>query len=657
MLQLVYNVHRNPYQIYNTNSNQIYNTNSNQIYNTNSNQIHDTNSNQIHDTNSNQIHDTNSNQIHSIIPLNIFQTWHTLDLPPKMKETVNLLKINNPEFIHHLYDDNMCREFISSNFDHDVLYTFDKLKPGAYKVDLWRYCILYIKGGIYLDIKFECINGFKLITLTDKEYYVKTKYIYNNSYGIYNGFLVCLPFNNKLLKVIYDIVDNVKNTVYFNISNFDSLSITGSILLNKQFIGQQFFLLECSDCGNFIESNNKKILKIYKEYVNEKQNYCNENNFVTLYKNTNVYNFLYLTPIYKKEFTRIIKLDINNHEIPFFTSNPCIIKYNDNYILNIRWINYTLDNEGNTRIHYSKSISLNSYIKLDNLFAPLKNSNGTTFEFLNGDIPPIIYNNAYSGPSVTNIQKYTIINESNEEKIEKTVGSINSNISVGIRNIFEVFSKEDSNYNDLYNFFGVEDIRLFNYLNKIYFIGSCFNRRTNTISIVSDNIILDDKNYIISKKFIQPDFYNNDRVEKNWCFLNYKEELCIVYQWYPLTICKINYEENKINILEQKYLKTEYFKNVKGSTSGVNHNNEIWFILHKSQQKNYQHFFAVFDLNMNLLRYSEPFKLNNCLVEFCIGLIIEESRTILSFSSLDTNIFVCVYDNNYINSIKWYLHT
>ena len=38
-------------------------------------------------------------QIYSIIPLNIFQTWHTLDLPPKMKENVELLRRQNPEFL------------------------------------------------------------------------------------------------------------------------------------------------------------------------------------------------------------------------------------------------------------------------------------------------------------------------------------------------------------------------------------------------------------------------------------------------------------------------------------------------------------------------------------------------------------------------------
>ena len=55
-------------------------------------------------------------KIHSIIPLNIFQTWHTLDLPPKMQENVELLKAQNTEFTHYLYDDEMCREFISIFF-------------------------------------------------------------------------------------------------------------------------------------------------------------------------------------------------------------------------------------------------------------------------------------------------------------------------------------------------------------------------------------------------------------------------------------------------------------------------------------------------------------------------------------------------------------
>ena len=49
----------------------------------------------------------NKNKI--IIPLNIFQTWETKQLPPKMKECVESIKYENPEFKHYLFDDKDCR--------------------------------------------------------------------------------------------------------------------------------------------------------------------------------------------------------------------------------------------------------------------------------------------------------------------------------------------------------------------------------------------------------------------------------------------------------------------------------------------------------------------------------------------------------------------
>ena len=81
----------------------------------------------------------------SIIPLHIYQTWYTKNLPPKMAECVESLKQDNPEFEHHLYDDLDCRNFIKNNFSEEILQTYDSLIPGAYRADLWRYCILYKK--------------------------------------------------------------------------------------------------------------------------------------------------------------------------------------------------------------------------------------------------------------------------------------------------------------------------------------------------------------------------------------------------------------------------------------------------------------------------------------------------------------------------------
>jgi mannosyltransferase OCH1-like enzyme len=77
-----------------------------------------------------------------IIPLHIYQTWHTKALPTHMFNNVVKLKRSHPRFTYHLFDDNDCREFIKDNFSSEVLWAFDKLIPGAYKADLWRYCMV-----------------------------------------------------------------------------------------------------------------------------------------------------------------------------------------------------------------------------------------------------------------------------------------------------------------------------------------------------------------------------------------------------------------------------------------------------------------------------------------------------------------------------------
>jgi len=166
----------------------------------------------------------------SIIPKNIFQTWCTKELPLKMKENMELLKQQNPEFRHFLFDDDDCREFIQDNFSSDVLHAFDSLIPGAYKADLWRYCVLYIYGGIYLDIKFHCINGFKLIALTEEENFSRDR----PEGCLYNGLIAVLPKNEILLKCIYQIISNVKNKYYGE----RDLFITGPGLLGSYFTSE-----------------------------------------------------------------------------------------------------------------------------------------------------------------------------------------------------------------------------------------------------------------------------------------------------------------------------------------------------------------------------------------------------------------------------------
>jgi len=149
----------------------------------------------------------------TVIPLHIYQVWHDFkEMPSSVKESIQLLKEQNPEFEHHLYDEAMCREYIQKNFPKRVVKAFDKVVPCALKADIWRYCILYKKGGVYLDSKYYGIDGFKLITLTDKEYFCRDVKIAQS--GIYNAFIICKPGNKKLLQTIKQFVKNTEENYY-----------------------------------------------------------------------------------------------------------------------------------------------------------------------------------------------------------------------------------------------------------------------------------------------------------------------------------------------------------------------------------------------------------------------------------------------------------
>jgi mannosyltransferase OCH1-like enzyme len=208
---------------------------------------------------------------YSIIPLNLFTCWHTKDLPPLMKQNYEELKKQNPEFNHYLYDENECREFIKNNFDESVLNAYDSLIPAAYKADLWRCCILYINGGVYLDIKYNCVDGFKLISLTEKEHFVRDR----PDKCVYNALIVALPKNEILLKYINQIVENVKNKYYGN----GSLDPTGPILFGQFFSCDEINNLDSyftSIINNNIEKfyivyKDTKILSVYPEYREEQK--------------------------------------------------------------------------------------------------------------------------------------------------------------------------------------------------------------------------------------------------------------------------------------------------------------------------------------------------------------------------------------------------
>ena len=207
---------------------------------------------------------------------------------------------------------------------------------------------------------------------------------------------------------------------------------------------------------------------------------------------------------------------------------------------------------------------------------------------------------------------------------------------------------------------GVEDIRLFydsDYVSsELLFIGvGCHG--DNKVGVVHGKY---DECNILNPFEIKPKFNIKSKCEKNWVFANIGGQTRVIYGWNHLRICKIDEENPTMLILVSLKQPSQYpdiFKYFRGSTCGFNYNHQIWFIVHMisdlQQPREYYHMMIVFENNenMKLVKYTPIFKFDNQSIEFCIGLIVEDSRIIATYSTWDKTTNIAIYDKNYIEEI------
>lgn len=203
-----------------------------------------------------------------MIPKNIFQTYKSEILPSQkiLYEAQKTWK-NIPGWSYHFYDDEKGREFLKKYYNEETLHCFDILKPGAFKADLLRMCLLYIYGGIYADIKIAKLDSFDL-NYVIKEKLVLTKDI--RPKAIWNGFICSEKSNTYILEVIKLIIRNIKNLF----RPFNILALTGPRLCHealKNYKGEIKFFKHKVDfffLNLVIVSNMEKYRYVYDDKNN-----------------------------------------------------------------------------------------------------------------------------------------------------------------------------------------------------------------------------------------------------------------------------------------------------------------------------------------------------------------------------------------------------
>ena len=509
----------------------------------------------------------------------------------------------------------------SYNIDKNVLFIRD-IGDGGSKSDKFERDIRLLKGGIEENPDSDRYHFYLANTYFDNGKYEDAIPIYKRRIEIggweqevwYSYYRVGLSYKNlgKIEQAIATWLDGY-NLLPRRIENLYEI-IQHYRILNKCKVAEGFYkmakdsLKMATDKDNFLFLKNDiytykldyemSILACYLgiKNINDEAvtvfNHCNEGHIVNnLLSNMKFYKDI-LKPIATLDFTDKINHNIANNDRTFKTSSSCIIPNpnGDGYLMNIRMVNYTIAPSGYYDDCGDYIISINKCIELT--------------------------------------KNFKIVSEK----------LINSRF-------------EDRRY------VGLEDVRIFKNgdksNNKIELLGTTLHK-DGTIGICKG--VYDKSADYMESVEIKPSFSKTD-CEKNWVFVNMENETNIIYGWHPLQICKINDTTQSLDLVRKVDEMPKIFKHMRGSTNGSNFKDEIWFITHivsYEQPRHYYHSFVVFDKTMKFLRYSAPFKFEGECIEYTIGLIVEEDRVIVPYSTWDRTAKIAIYDKKYIDSVVKY---
>ena len=134
-----------------------------------------------------------------IIPKVIYLTHYDKNIiPDKVWKNLNNFA-SNYEIKYYSNED--CVNFLKENYKDNIVSIFKNLSTGAHKADLFRYCILYKLGGIYLDIKIHIVKNLEEIFDHNTP---NSLYTVLSGDHIFQGIIASYPNNKIFLDLIND---------------------------------------------------------------------------------------------------------------------------------------------------------------------------------------------------------------------------------------------------------------------------------------------------------------------------------------------------------------------------------------------------------------------------------------------------------------------
>ena len=137
------------------------------------------------------------------IPRHIYQTY--VQTTPFMRSWQQ-----QSGWQHHFFDDVACRLFVKQHLEPAVYNAYTRLTPGAARADLWRYCVLWVHGGVYVDADCTCLAPLDEWIGKETELVVPVDHEHNPVLHLFQAVLACTPRHPVMRKAIDAVVGHVQ---------------------------------------------------------------------------------------------------------------------------------------------------------------------------------------------------------------------------------------------------------------------------------------------------------------------------------------------------------------------------------------------------------------------------------------------------------------
>jgi tetratricopeptide (TPR) repeat protein len=275
----------------------------------------------------------------------------------------------------------------------------------------------------------------------------------------------------------------------------------------------------------------------------------------------------------------ITKYDLTMIKNDFNSSNATIFEFNNKVYFILRFVNYFFDNDWNYK-YRGKEATKNYLI-------------------------------TYENDKMENIENEKLITE--KKRVIKD---------------YEIFE-------------GLQDIRILNFKNNLYYTGSVIYSYQDICGNYIRGSNIEYGTFDVNSGTLKGEIIKSPKknmCEKNWALFNTNKKVYCIYKWYPITIGLILKDKLLIKLKKET---PKFFKYVCGSTPGVLINNHIVFLCHIVSYSNPRYYYHLFvrvnSKDFNYVDHSYLFTFEQQPIEYCCGMILKDGLLYITYSIKDSN--------------------